>query len=182
MGLGAGSDDLTCFSLDPQVLFTKVCWKKHVRLIGVCVSWVILLSFLGRLIPGKTTGVMSTINGIQVYTATPSEPIPHKALLIFPDIFGVHLRNTQLIADRLALDLNVATYLIDTFSGHCAPEPGKCDDFDLAVWLKDHGPEKVLPIIETVIKHLTEKGNNRFAAVGYCFGESHTSSTTSSSR
>jgi len=119
---------------------------------------------------GKTTGVMSTINGIQVYTATPTEPIPHKALLIFPDIYGVHLRNTQLIADRLALDLNVATYLIDTFSGHCAPEPGTRDDFDLAVWLKDHGPEKVLPIIETVIKHLTDKGVNKFAAVGYCFG------------
>ncbi|PLW06673.1 hypothetical protein PCANC_10388 [Puccinia coronata f. sp. avenae] len=119
---------------------------------------------------GKSTGVMSTINGVQVYIATPPEAIPHKAILIFPDIFGVHLINTQLIADRLALDLNLNTYLIDTFSGKYAPEPDNWENFSLAEWLKDHGPEKVLPIIENVIKHLTEKGVNKFAAVGYCFG------------
>ncbi|KAA1073152.1 hypothetical protein PGT21_001613 [Puccinia graminis f. sp. tritici] len=118
---------------------------------------------------GKPTGVLSTVNNVQVYIATPPEPIPQKAILIFPDIYGVHLKNCQLIADRLAGDVNVTTYLLDLFSGDCAPEPGN-GDFVFADWLKGHGPEKVLPIIESVMQNLTEKGVNKFAAVGYCFG------------
>ncbi|OAV88285.1 hypothetical protein PTTG_06415 [Puccinia triticina 1-1 BBBD Race 1] len=119
---------------------------------------------------GKPTGVLSKIDNVEVYIATPPEPIPQKAILIFPDIYGVHLKNTQLLADRLAADLNLPTYLIDTFSGGCAPEPGTRDGFVLADWLKDHGPEKVLPIIECVMQHLTQRGIIKFAAVGYCFG------------
>ncbi|POW05837.1 hypothetical protein PSTT_09390 [Puccinia striiformis] len=130
-----------------------------------CLPWP-----TGFIHEGKATGVLSTIKDIQVYIATPTEPIPEKAILIFPDIYGVELKNTQLIADRLAVDVNVSTYVLDLFGGSCAPQPGTRTDFVFADWLKGHGPEKVLPIMESVIQHLTEKGIHKFAAVGYCFG------------
>lgn len=127
----------------------------------------------GFLHQGTPTGNFSPIHDVNVYTSIPANPTAQKALLIFPDIYGINLKNTQLLADRFAKDLNVATYLIDTFSGDHAPDlndKSASKGFNLAEWLKGHGPEKVLPIIEGVIKHLTEKGFKRFAAVGYCFG------------
>lgn len=127
---------------------------------------------------GTPSGTFTTCDQIRVYVASPSNPIPGKAMLIYPDIYGVDLINTKLIADRLAKDLNLSTYLIDTFFGDSMPEPGTPGAPDLAVWLKGHGPEKTLPILEKVIKHLTEKGIERFAAVGFCFGGKYVMTTS----
>lgn len=119
---------------------------------------------------GKPSGELSFIKDVKYYVATPENPTPEKAILIFPDVFGIELKNTQLIADRLAMDLNITTYLVDTFSGDSMPEPGKPLDVSIGEWLRSHGPERVLPIIDKVIKSLTGEGVKRFAAVGYCFG------------
>ncbi|MBW0472038.1 hypothetical protein O181_011753 [Austropuccinia psidii MF-1] len=123
---------------------------------------------------GKPSGTFSTLNGVRVYVATPPNPTPHKAILISPDIYGVDLKNTQLLADRFAKDVNVPTYLIDTLGGNTVAEPGKQpENFSLLEWIQSNPPTGMMPYIEKVIEHL--KGNNisHFAVAGYCYGGKH---------
>ncbi|KAI9612010.1 hypothetical protein KEM48_007749 [Puccinia striiformis f. sp. tritici PST-130] len=58
---------------------------------------------------GKATEVLLTIKLIQHYLVTPAKPIPEKAILIFPYVYGVKLDNTQYITDRLTDDTQVPT-------------------------------------------------------------------------
>ncbi|KAI7960546.1 hypothetical protein MJO29_005614 [Puccinia striiformis f. sp. tritici] len=58
---------------------------------------------------GKATEVLLTIKLIQHYLVTPAKPIPKKAILIFPYVYGVKLDNTQYITDRLTDDTQVPT-------------------------------------------------------------------------
>jgi dienelactone hydrolase len=44
--------------------------------------------------------------------------------------------------------------------------------FDLMGWLGKHGKEVTRPEIDKVIEHLKGQGVQKFAAIGYCFGES----------
>lgn len=44
--------------------------------------------------------------------------------------------------------------------------------FDLMGWLGKHGNEVTRPEIDKVIEHLKGQGVQKFAAIGYCFGES----------
>ncbi|KAI8454246.1 Alpha/Beta hydrolase protein [Phakopsora pachyrhizi] len=120
---------------------------------------------------GKPSGTFSQIDDIKVYVSKPSDSQSdsQKAILIFPDVYGVELKNTQLISDRLAEEVGVTSYLID-YLVDPAPEPGTQPDFSLPDWLKGHGPELVIPKIEKVINHLKSNGTNQFAAIGFCFG------------
>jgi dienelactone hydrolase len=124
------------------------------------------------------------MNGVNVYAANPtrhdragrqSRSKGQKAILVFPDIFGIDLINVQLITDKLATDLNTPAYLVDTFSGDDVPDGPQPNQlpvgFNITEWEKKHGPEQVLPLIENVIKNLTAQGVKRFAATGYCFGK-----------
>lgn len=43
--------------------------------------------------------------------------------------------------------------------------------FDLMGWLGKHGKEVTRPEIDKVIEHLKGQGVQKFAAIGYCFGE-----------
>lgn len=129
----------------------------------------------GTLHDGTPTGVLSTLAEVQVYRATPNHQHERKkAILVFPDIFGIGLKNTQLVADRLANQTGLTTYLIDTFDGDQVPAgdtPGQPrPGFNLTDWLSNHDPTSVLPIIQAVISNLTQGGVERFAGVGYCFG------------
>ncbi|WAQ90330.1 hypothetical protein PtA15_12A319 [Puccinia triticina] len=130
---------------------------------------------------GKTTGRILSINGVNVYVANPSgrgqrhsSLTAQKAILVFPDVFGIDLINIKLITDKLANDLNTSAFLVDTFSGDDVPDGPQPNQlpvgFNITEWGKRHGPEQVLPLIESVIKNLTDQGVKRFAATGYCFG------------
>ncbi|KAA1127864.1 hypothetical protein PGTUg99_008791 [Puccinia graminis f. sp. tritici] len=123
------------------------------------------------------------MNGVKVYAANPtshgragkqSRSKGQKAILVFPDIFGIDLINVQLITDKLATDLNTPAYLVDTFSGDDVPDGPQPNQlpvgFNITEWEKKHGPKQVLPLIENVINNLTTQGVKRFAAIGYCFG------------
>ncbi|KAA1127863.1 hypothetical protein PGTUg99_008644 [Puccinia graminis f. sp. tritici] len=129
---------------------------------------------------GKPSGRIQSINRVNVYVENPtshdspesqSSAEGQKAILVFPDVFGIDLINVQLITDKLATDLNTPAYLVDTFAGGDI-QPNKLPvGFHLTEWQKNHRPEQVLPIIETVIKNLTAQSVEGFAATGYCFGK-----------
>lgn len=117
---------------------------------------------------GQPTGTISSLDGVNVYVAQPSASLQSsKAILIYPDIYGIGLKNIQLIADRLAKDVNVPVYLIDLFDGDAAVPNS---DMSLPDWFKNHGPEATLPLIEKVANRLKSQGITDFGAVGYCFG------------
>ncbi|KAG0141719.1 hypothetical protein CROQUDRAFT_663449 [Cronartium quercuum f. sp. fusiforme G11] len=126
----------------------------------------------GTLHEGSPIGNITTLNTVRVYTSKPSQPIPNKAILILPDIFGIDLKNTQLITDQLAKKLNISAYLIDYLNGDPVSEDilsGKAK-ISLPDWLKNHGPEQTRPALDQVIETLKKEGVTEFAAVGYCFG------------
>ncbi|KNZ57213.1 hypothetical protein VP01_220g2 [Puccinia sorghi] len=139
---------------------------------------------------GKATGKLITMNGVKVYAASAGSDRGQgkgkkagirksmvgrrKAVLVFPDIFGIDLINIQLITDKLAADLDVPAFLVDTFSGDDVPDGPQPNampvGFDIIEWQKRHGPQQILPLIGNVIKNLTDQGVQRVAATGYCFG------------
>jgi len=137
---------------------------------------------------GNATGKIITMNGVNVYAASAgssrgqdtgkkgrrSMEGQRKAILVFPDIFGIDLINIQLITDKLAADLDVPAFLVDTFAGDNVPDGPQPNampvGFNITEWQKRHGPEQVLPLIGNVIKNLTDQGVQRLAATGYCFG------------
>ncbi|KAA1077235.1 hypothetical protein PGT21_015874 [Puccinia graminis f. sp. tritici] len=153
------------------VLFAVPIFGKEVDNHSRCLS--------GFIHEGKPSGRIQSINGVNVYVANPasddraesqSSAEGQKAILVFPDVFGIDLINVQLITDKLATDLNTPAYLVDTFAGGDI-QPNKLPvGFNLTEWQKNHRPEQVFPLIETVIKNLTAQGVERFAATGYCFG------------
>lgn len=122
---------------------------------------------------GSPVGSFVILNGVNVYTAIPSQPTPKKAILMLPDVFGVELKNNQLITDVLAKKLNISTYLIDYLNGDAVSEAALSgnSDFSMAEWKKNHGPEKTRPPLDQVIEFLKNDGVTDFAAVGYCFGK-----------
>lgn len=92
--------------------------------------------------------------------------------MVLPDVFGVDLKNTQLIADQIAKSTNVSTYLVDYLNGD--PVPGDAfngtSSFSVPDWFKKHGPEQTRPALNKLIEILKKEGVVDFAAVGYCFG------------
>ena len=87
-------------------------------------------------------------------------------------IFGTQLPNGQLLVDSFAAN-GIPVYMPDIIKGD-AVSPGDYSSgkFDLMGWLKNHGKEVTRPEIDKVIEHLKGQGVQKFAAIGYCFGES----------
>lgn len=121
---------------------------------------------------GEPLGKFETLNEVKVYSFTPSDADSHKAILVLPDVFGVELKNVQLITDQLAKKVGVSAYLIDYLNGDPIPEDGMNGktDFSVPDWFKKHGPEQTRPPLDKAIEALKAKGFTDFAAVGYCFG------------
>ncbi|KAI0795811.1 alpha/beta-hydrolase [Abortiporus biennis] len=129
--------------------------------------------FIGVRHEGNPSGTFTTINGVNVYIATPSgEFNKEKVLLYFPDVFGLELPNHQLQADDFALN-GIRTVVVDYFGGDPLPadamDPGSTYDF--FTWLKRHLPPSTKhDIVQKVIDGLKAEGVKRFATTGYCFG------------
>lgn len=87
-------------------------------------------------------------------------------------IFGTELPNGQLLVDSFAAN-GIPVYMPDIIKGDAVSlgdySSGK---FDLMGWLGKHGKEVTRPEIDKVIEHLKGQGVQKFAAIGYCFGES----------
>ncbi|KAI0133022.1 dienelactone hydrolase [Xylariales sp. AK1849] len=124
---------------------------------------------IGHLHDGTPTGEIKSIDGIQLYYALPADGSTKKAILILSDAMGYGFVNTQLLADNFAANGFFAV-VPDLFRGDAIPL-GRPSAFDSLAWLKNHLPEDIEPIVNTVIKHMKlDAGCTHLAGVGYCFG------------
>ncbi|KAI0741653.1 alpha/beta-hydrolase [Daedaleopsis nitida] len=121
---------------------------------------------------GTPEGKLDKIGGVDVYIATPTSEYPKdKVLLFFPDVFGLPLVNSQLLADDYARN-GFKTIILDYFKGDPIPPDGMNPgaNFDFMTWLGKHPIEEVMSIIRNVTDVLKAEGVTKFGAVGYCYG------------
>ncbi|KZT55529.1 alpha/beta-hydrolase [Calocera cornea HHB12733] len=152
----------------------------------------------GTKLPGKPTGNMVNIGGIDTYVAPPPRPLApgneHKAVVIFTDALGLPLGNSQIIADGFAKELNLPVYVPDMFNGSppISPEAmSSVDHFEVGkprpFWNKLRFYGLLLTILPNIILYNApgkvaarmqgwcdalrkEKGVERLGAVGHCYG------------
>ncbi|OJJ49165.1 hypothetical protein ASPZODRAFT_59802 [Penicilliopsis zonata CBS 506.65] len=122
---------------------------------------------------GTPAGEIKDIDGVKTYISYPKEKTD-KAVFVVSDIFGIFI-NGQLVADEFAKAGYLAV-LPDLFQGdQIKLEDQAAGKVNLPVWLKDHQPSHVDPVIASTIKYLREEqGIKRIAGAGYCFGAKYT--------
>ncbi|KAJ3827346.1 dienelactone hydrolase [Lentinula raphanica] len=129
---------------------------------------------------GEAKGHWESIGGVNCYVGTPASPSQdskqNKAILYFPDVFGMQLINNQLLVDSFA-ENGFLTIGVDYFDGDPIPEnalePG-APTFDRNTWFSKHEYSQTRPYVDKVYDALKERGITAFASVGYCFGASYT--------
>lgn len=125
--------------------------------------------FSGVTHEGEPTGTVEDINGVQTYVALPPAGKDYdktKAVLVLTDVFGIPLVNNRLLADDFAKN-GLQTYIPDIFNG----DARKLNvPVDREKWLANHGREQTRPPIDKIIAGLKERGVEKIAATGYCFG------------
>ncbi|KUI70694.1 Protein AIM2 [Cytospora mali] len=124
---------------------------------------------VGSLHEGEPKGELRNIGNISTYFAYPPDKSTEKALLILSDVIGHKFVNAQLIADEFAANGYFAV-LPDLFYSDTVPL-NRPEGFQIMEWLKNHMPEHVEPIIDTVLAEMRGPlGCKRIGGVGYCFG------------
>ena len=149
--------------------------------------------------PSQTpTGEMVKFKDIDVYVSKPADypHAPSKVLLLLTGGTGVRSTNNQLQADMFASE-GFVVVMPDQFAGDPAPNttatqqdpaiPSVIEQvkmraaetvksFMIDMWLARHTPEKVLPILHTVLDSAKDEYADAVAngggvyAAGYCFG------------
>lgn len=71
---------------------------------------------------GTPTGTVSTVHGLDTYTARP-EGTPKGVVVIIPDIFGWETSNSRLLADSYAKKGGFLVYLPDFMGGEWLLRP-----------------------------------------------------------
>jgi dienelactone hydrolase len=144
----------------------------------------------------RPTGEMTKFKDIDVYISKPADypHSPSKLLLLLTGGTGVKSTNNQLQADMYASQ-GFVVVMPDQFSGDPASttttaieeNPSLIEQvkikavetvksFMIDMWLARHTPEKVLPIIHTVLESAKDEYADAVAngggiyAAGYCFG------------
>ena len=113
---------------------------------------------------------------VSTYFSYPESKSTEQAILILPDVIGHEFVNAQLIADQFAAN-GYFVVMPDLFEKDPVPL-NRPEGFDLMQWLqkggpegKGHGPDRVDPIVEQVIKEMKgSMGVKKLGSVGYCFG------------
>lgn len=81
----------------------------------------------GYILPGEPSGIM--IDG-DYYRAAPSGSSKSFAVVVLTDIFGLPLKNPQLIADELSQRLGCDAWVPDVFDGqHCWSPHVRCEPY-----------------------------------------------------
>lgn len=71
----------------------------------------------GFRLPGEPSGQYIDLGGQPAYFAAGSGEENSKAILMFPDAFGLDMPNTQLIGDILSKEIGVDVFVLDMFHG-----------------------------------------------------------------
>ncbi|KAF4610804.1 hypothetical protein D9613_006672 [Agrocybe pediades] len=127
---------------------------------------------------GTPKGAWEVIGGVNTYVATPrgGRAYPRNvAILFLPDAYGPQLINSRLLADDFAsngFQVFIPDYLDnDPLPPHVMVPGMPKVPFDIDKWLAKHGERQTRPLIDALMRALREeRGIERFAAVGYCFG------------
>ncbi|KAJ5698855.1 hypothetical protein N7462_000860 [Penicillium macrosclerotiorum] len=126
---------------------------------------------------GKPTGILTTLDGFEVYTSYPPAKSAEYGILILTDIIGHRLTNAQLVADQFAAN-GFLVMMPDIFHGDPVPL-NKTGEFNMQKWRmgeyhpqgKAHLTMNVDPIVEACIREMHENLNcKKIGAAGYCFG------------
>jgi len=123
----------------------------------------------GHVLTGNTQGTVEEINGTATYVSLPPQGESNsKAILYLSDACGIHVPNSQLLADSFAT-AGYTVVMPDLFHGD--PHPINDDTVDLWAWLAKHPVGRVDPVVEGALKALRNNGQFEWVgAVGYCFG------------
>ncbi|KAG1817091.1 dienelactone hydrolase [Suillus subaureus] len=124
---------------------------------------------------GEPQGTIDIIDGVACYVATPTVDYPKdKVILFLPDVFGIELINTKLLADDFATN-GFKVVAVDYFNGDSLPaDIMNSASFNREAWFAKHGNEQTRPSLDKVIAVLKEEGVTKFGATGYCFGGRYT--------
>ncbi|KAG0680626.1 hypothetical protein C6P40_000907 [Pichia californica] len=127
---------------------------------------------------GKPQGSIEKIGNLNCYVTSNFNFNSEKYLFIFPDIFGIELVNTQLVADKFSDCLNYPVIIIDIVNN----DPFKLDGLlDFPQWKINHPVELTVNLIkEFFIDFEKNLKNNEtkakfLAGIGYCFGAKYLS-------
>lgn len=120
---------------------------------------------------GEPKGTYIEIADIKAYK-TAAGKREDAVVVILPDIFGIYLPNTLLIADQFASKSGFTTYIPDIlFDDQISLEDLGSGKVDFPKWLGNHSNEITKPIVEKALKVIKEQNpNKKICVIGYCFG------------
>jgi dienelactone hydrolase len=113
-------------------------------------------------------GSVAVIDGMDVYSVGDSK---EKGVIVFPEIFGIHMGRLKQICDSIA-DAGFYVVLPDLMRGDVWAMDGSRGDFSkLGEWIVKFTREKVEADIKKSITPLfTERGISKIGAIGFCWG------------
>ncbi|KKA02458.1 hypothetical protein D499_0J00690 [Hanseniaspora uvarum DSM 2768] len=120
---------------------------------------------------GEPKGTYIEIADIKAYKTVVGKR-EDAVVVILPDIFGIYLPNTLLIADQFASKSGFTTYIPDIlFDDQISLEDLGSGKVDFPKWLGNHSNEITKPIVEKTLKAIKEQNpNKKICVIGYCFG------------
>ncbi|GMM29921.1 protein [Martiniozyma asiatica (nom. inval.)] len=115
---------------------------------------------------GKPTGTIQTICSLPAYVAGPLKNESGKYLVIFTDVYGYKLTNTQLVADEFNNKLGYTVFVPDILDD----DPFDSDS-DFEDWFSRHDPVDTTALCGRFMKKFKAEFKPKYTcAVGYCFG------------
>lgn len=122
---------------------------------------------------GRPTGSIKKLGNLNCYLTSNYTQDSKKFVFIFPDIYGINLINTQLVADKLSTCLNYPVILIDILNN----DPFDVNNGDFQSWFANHPPELTISLLKEFFKFFksTHLNTNYLAGIGYCFGAKYLS-------
>ncbi|OBA25804.1 alpha/beta-hydrolase [Hanseniaspora valbyensis NRRL Y-1626] len=95
-----------------------------------------------------------------------------RIIVILPDIFGIYLPNTLMIADQFACKSGYTTYIPDILlNDHIDYSLLVQGKVDINTWKVNHTNEITRPVVEESLKKIKEQNKDKkICVIGYCFG------------
>ncbi|XVF64986.1 hypothetical protein PTKIN_Ptkin09bG0210600 [Pterospermum kingtungense] len=115
--------------------------------------------------PASGGGHVEDFAGFNTYVA--GSPHSKLAVILISDIFGYEAPNFRKLADKVAA---AGFYVVVPDFLYGDPFVFDKPDRPLAVWLKDHGPDKGFEDTKIIIDALKSKGVSSIGAAGFCWG------------
>ncbi|KAA8548571.1 hypothetical protein F0562_000162 [Nyssa sinensis] len=110
-------------------------------------------------------GHVEEFGGLKCYIS--GSPDFHFAVLLISDVYGYEAPNLRKLADKVAA---AGFYVVVPDFLYGDPYDPENAEKPIAVWLKEHGPDKGFEDAKPVIEALKRKGVSKIGAAGFCWG------------